>query len=91
VRARNIRANPAVSVALPDPINAVIIEGEAFFAPDMEGALQPLFSAKFNWDIATDQEYDTIIGVTPHKLMAWGSHGDQRWKLSGTSQASAAG
>lgn len=91
VRAHNIRANPSVSIALPDPMNAVIIEGEAFFAPELEAALQPLFLAKYNWDIATDQEYDAIIGVTPHKIMAWGSHGDQRWNLRASDAGSAAG
>jgi hypothetical protein len=81
VRARNIAHNPSVSVALPDPLNAVIMEGEARFSPGAQAALQPLFLAKYNWDIVTDHEYDAIIAVTPHKVMAWGSHGDQRWKL----------
>jgi general stress protein 26 len=81
VRARNIASNPSVSVALPDPLNAVIIEGEAYFSPDAQAALQPLFLAKYDWDIVTDHAYDAVIGVTPHKIMAWGSHGDQRWNL----------
>ena len=81
VRARNIVHNPSVSAALPDPLNPVIVEGQASFAPDATAALQPLFLAKYNWDIVTDHEYDTVIAVTPHKIMAWGSHGDQRWNL----------
>jgi general stress protein 26 len=81
VRARNILHNPSVSIALPDPLNAVIVEGEAHLAPDAQAALQPLFLAKYNWDIVTDHEYDAMIAITPHKIMTWGSHGDQRWKL----------
>jgi hypothetical protein len=81
VRARNIAHNPSVSVALPDPLNAVIMEGEARFSPGAQAELQPLFLAKYNWDIVTDHEYDAIIAVTPYKIMAWGGHGDQRWKL----------
>lgn len=81
VRARNIAGNPSVSVALPDPLNAVIVEGEAHLAPDAQAALQPLFLAKYNWDIVTDHGYDAIIAVIPHKIMTWGSHGDQRWKM----------
>lgn len=81
VRARNIAHNASVSLALPDPLNAVIVEGEAHLSPGAQAALQPLFLAKYNWDIVTDHEYDAIIAVIPHKIMAWGSHGDQRWKL----------
>ena len=81
VRARNIRHNPSVSAALPDPINPVIMEGSATFASEATPLLQPLFLAKYNWDIVTDHEYDTVIAVTPHRIMTWGSHGDQRWNL----------
>lgn len=81
VRTRNIRANPSVSAALPDPINPIIIEGTAAVVPDAKAVLQPLFLAKYNWDIVTDHEYDTVIAVTPHRIITWGSHGDQRWNL----------
>jgi general stress protein 26 len=81
VRARNIRHNRAVSLALPDPMNAIVIEGEARVAPQAQEALRPLFLEKFAWDIATDAPYDTIIAVKPSKIMAWGEHGDGRWKL----------
>jgi len=81
VRARNIRQNPSVSAALPDPLNPVIVEGSAAFVPDAKAELQPLFLAKYNWDIVTDHDYDTVIAVTPHRIMTWGSHGDQRWNL----------
>jgi len=40
-----------------------------------------LFQAKYNWDIATDPDYDDVLEVTPRKVIAWGSHGEGRWLL----------
>ena len=34
VRTNNVLANPSVSLALPDPMNVLIIEGWARFAPE---------------------------------------------------------
>lgn len=81
VRARNLLHNPSVSLALPDAMNALIIEGTAQESPQSAERIRPLFQAKYNWDIATDTEYDCIIRVTPVKLMAWGSHGEGRWQF----------
>lgn len=83
VRAANIQGQPHVSLALPDPMNVVVVEGVARAAPELRDELRPLFQAKFNWDIATDAEYDTVLEVTPRKVMAWGSHGEGRWIVSG--------
>ncbi|HAJ36843.1 MAG TPA: hypothetical protein DCL15_14265 [Chloroflexi bacterium] len=79
VRAANIRANANVSLALADTSNALIVEGVARPAAEMRDALRPLFQAKYDWDIATDAEYDDVIQVRPRKVMAWGSHGEGRW------------
>ena len=81
VRAGNIRHNPAVSLSLPDPMNVFVLEGVARFAPEMADDLAPLFQAKYNWDIRTDADYNTIIAVDPVKVMVWGSHGEGRWRL----------
>ena len=83
VRAANISQQPHVSLALPDPMNVLVIEGVARPAPERREELRPLFQAKFNWDIATDADYDTVIEVTPRKVMAWGSHGEGKWILRG--------
>lgn len=83
VRARNIQANPAVSVALPDPMNVVIVEGTARPAPEAAAEIQPLFAAKYKWDISTDDDYPLVLEVTPHKLMAWGADGEGRWHFDG--------
>lgn len=84
VRAANIAVHPVVSLSVPDPMNALIIEGVARSAPEMkaemETALQPLFLEKYDWDISTDAEYEWIIEVTPQKMMAWGEYGEGRWR-----------
>lgn len=79
VRAANVRANPAVSLALADTSNALIIEGWATPAEAMRMTLRPLFLAKYAWDLADDAAYDDVIQVKPRKIMAWGSHGEGRW------------
>ena len=79
VRAKNIAVNPAVSLSWPDPVNPLIIEGTARPAPEMQDELRPLFHAKFDWDIATDAEYNLILQITPTKFMAWGAFGEGRW------------
>lgn len=81
VRVANIRRQPHVSLALPDPMNALIVEGNARPAPEQRDNLRPLFQAKYNWDIATDADYDEILEITPQKVMAWGSHGEGRWLI----------
>ena len=57
------------------------LEGVARPAPELREAVRPAFLAKYRWDIATDPEYDTVIQVRPTKVLAWGSHGDGRWRL----------
>jgi general stress protein 26 len=79
VRAANVAHNPHVSLSLPDPYNVFILEGVAAPAPEMEAALQPLFQAKYDWNISTDIKYDLILAITPRKIMAWGDHGEGRW------------
>jgi general stress protein 26 len=86
VRTRNIASQPAVSLAHPDAVNALIIEGTARLAPEQKEAIAPLFKAKYNWEFASDNPYNTIIEVTPRKIMAWGSDGDGRWNFDANGQ-----
>jgi len=81
VRAANIAQQPAVSLALPDPMNVLIIEGEARVAPAAAAMLRPLYRQKYQWDIDADTDYGLIIEVTPRKIMAWGADGDGRWRF----------
>jgi len=75
VKTRNIQTNPAVTITHPDPLNVIIIEGEARLAEEMREGIRPSFQEKYDWDITADQEYGAIIEITPLKLMAWGQEG----------------
>ena len=86
VKTANILENPNVVVTHPDPVDALIIEGWATPAAKLEAQLQPLFKAKYDWDISSDTEYDTIIEITPTKLMAWGKYGQGCWPGSAVLQ-----
>lgn len=79
VKVANISRNPGVVIAHQDPVNPVIIEGWGTLANGMRSQLQPLFKEKYDWDLFTDAEYDTIIEITPLKLLAWGEYGQGRW------------
>lgn len=79
VRARNLAHSNSVSLALPDAVNALILEGVAAESPESVELIRPSFQQKYDWDITSEPEYDFIIRVDPVKLMAWGTHGDGRW------------
>lgn len=89
VRARNLRGdgaqpgNPHVVLSLADPMNALILEGRAAQANEQVEEIRPAFLAKYNWDIATDRDYQFIIRIAPTKLLARGSHGDARLRFDG--------
>ena len=87
VRARNLVFNSSVSLALPDAINPFILEGTASEAPEALDAIQPLFQSKYDWNLRDDAEYGFIIRVIPGKAMAWGSHGEGRWRYNADSGA----
>lgn len=80
VKRANILKNPSVVITHPDPVDPIIIEGWATPAGAMEQHVQPLFKAKYDWDISTDSDYDAIIEITPTKLIAWGKYGQGRWR-----------
>jgi Pyridoxamine 5'-phosphate oxidase len=86
VRAQNLVSNSSVSLALPDPMNVLIIEGVAKKDETARDRLRPLFQAKYQWDIATDGAYTTIIRIDPIKLLAWGEHGTGRWRFDASQQ-----
>lgn len=81
VRARNLAHSTSVSLALPDPMNAMILEGSAQESPHAVERIRPVFLAKYDWDIGTDADYGCVIEVTPAKLLAWGEHGEGRWRF----------
>jgi gamma-glutamylcyclotransferase (GGCT)/AIG2-like uncharacterized protein YtfP/general stress protein 26 len=79
IKVANIRKNPSVVATHPDTVHPIIIEGWATVAPSTWQAVKPLFQSKYDWDIDGDADYDTVIEITPTKLMAWGDQGHSRW------------
>lgn len=79
VRATNIAENPSIVITHPDPMNALILEGWATAANHMRALLQPLFLAKYQWDISNAAGYERVLEITPTKLLAWGSYGEGKW------------
>lgn len=84
VKVENIRHNPHVVLTHPDPLSAIIIEGQAAFTDHLAGPLRPFFQQKYDWDIVADEDYQTIIEIAPLKVLAWGEEGaGQRRRWSG--------
>lgn len=79
VKVANIRQNPHVVITDTNARHPIIIEGLASIAPEAEADLRPLFLAKYDWDIRTDEAYDTIIAIRPVKVLAWGEQDGRRW------------
>jgi general stress protein 26 len=85
VRVANIQHNPRVTITHPDPHSAIIIDGRAQIGENMASQLRPYFQEKYDWDIATDGDYTTIIEICPSKIMAWGAEEGagkrKRWRV----------
>lgn len=72
VKARNIRQNPHVSVALENGSQPLICEGTAvFLPPPWPDDVARIFQAKYDWDITSDGSYDRLLEVTPVKWLTW--------------------
>lgn len=75
----NLIYNQMVSLALPDPNNVLIIEGEAHVADDQTvEILGDYFYHKYEWDFRYDDSAKwRLIEITPHKIIAWGDGYDE--------------
>ena len=72
VKARNIRRNPQVVLALEDGIHPIICEGQAaILAQPLPADLLQAFLQKYEWDLTQEDQYGLVIEVTPQKWMAW--------------------
>lgn len=72
VKARNIGQNSRVSLALENGSQPVICEGTAAVVPQpWPEVVVDIFKAKYDWDITTDGQYDTLVEVTPVKWLSW--------------------
>jgi general stress protein 26 len=69
----NLIHNQMVSLALPDPSNVLIIEGEAHIAAQQTvDKVADNFYYKYEWDFRYDEANFRLIEITPHKILAWG-------------------
>ena len=84
VKVKNIAVHPHVVITHQDPVEPVIVEGTAVLVDGIGGELRPFFKQKYDWDIVTDKEYQTIIQIKPTKIIAWTRAGNEsfRWHSS---------
>lgn len=71
VKMRNLRHQPRVALSLQNAMDAVLVEGTARPAPELDGELAPHFVQKFDWDFREDAEYGGLVQITPTKILAW--------------------
>ena len=72
VKAHNLELNPPVSLALENGSQPVICEGSAIVVPPpWPEPVIDIFKAKYDWDITTDGQYDTLLEVAPVKWLNW--------------------
>ena len=72
VKSRNIIHNPQVVMALEDGTSPVICEGLA--APihtPWPAGVAAVFKRKYDWDIATEAQYNQLVEIVPRKWLAW--------------------
>ncbi|NJN19718.1 MAG: pyridoxamine 5'-phosphate oxidase [Oscillochloris sp.] len=72
VKARNMQANPEVSLALDHGERPVLVEGvAAILEPPWPDLARQGFQHKYHWNIAADADYDLLLAVTPGKWLNW--------------------
>ena len=72
VKARNLQANPSVSLALENGNAPVVLEGRACFTSieSVPPAVIEAFQRKYDWNILTDNTYNQLIEIEPMKIRA---------------------
>ena len=70
VKARNLQANPSVSLALENGNAPVVLEGRACFTSieSVPPAVIEAFQRKYDWNIVTDTTYNQVIEIEPMKI-----------------------
>lgn len=72
VKARNLRRNPRVVLALEGGSSPVICEGSAALLPGPPSQpILDLFQHKYEWDLRTESVYTLLVEVTPEKWLVW--------------------
>lgn len=76
VKAQNLRRSPLVSLSLENGDDAVICEGEVEIVGEFSAEVQQKFQQKYDWNIATDTDYQFLVQVSPVKWLIWGDEGN---------------
>jgi gamma-glutamylcyclotransferase (GGCT)/AIG2-like uncharacterized protein YtfP len=72
VKVKNLVGNPSVTIALPDPMNVVIVEAWATRHPEMWSEIAPLFVERYGWDPSAEPDGShTLIEASPIRILAW--------------------
>jgi hypothetical protein len=72
VKARNIRVEPRVSLALQDGSKPAICEGLArVLTEPWPPEVTQAFLKKYDWGIDPKDEYDQLIEVKPTRWLGW--------------------
>jgi nitroimidazol reductase NimA-like FMN-containing flavoprotein (pyridoxamine 5'-phosphate oxidase superfamily) len=69
VKARNIAANARVVFALEDGNDPVVVEADAKILDTAPEAVVAAFETKYQWRIHDDSSYDTVIEITPRRVV----------------------
>jgi len=72
VKAKNIRHNPRVALALEDGNHPLVIEGEARGVTPTVAVIDK-FKAKYDWDITSDPQYSVVFEVEVKKHLMQGN------------------
>ncbi len=70
VKARNVRQNSHVAIALEDGTHPIVMEGHAQLIARAEAAVIEAFQRKYEWDITTDETYTQVIEIEPKRMRA---------------------
>ena len=71
VKARNLKANSSVSLALEDGDHPFVVEGQAR-PVDVTTGVAEKFKAKYDWDITSDSYYTQLIEITVSRQLLGG-------------------
>jgi hypothetical protein len=71
VKAKNLRHNSRVSLALEDGTNPVICEGVARFLEAAPEGVPEAFQAKYDWAIEEESQYTALVEVVPGRWLVW--------------------
>ncbi len=69
VKARNIAHNPKIAFALENGDDPVLVEGVAKILDNVPAEIVAAFEKKFEWNIQTDGKHNTVIELTPTRVV----------------------